>query len=181
MSQPEKSWHLDFGDLAETRKAALTMASCMRSHKGLSHPQAWWLVFLPGQVWCRAQVYWAPYQTERNLDWKSFFSLVCRGTEALFLCGLCLRSHVNPRTPAGLRSRTLFWSKTQILKNPKNSVCICICVKASIYTLWRSLGGGHSNWLQYSCLENSMDGGAWCVKVHSVTKSQTWLKPLSMA
>jgi len=25
----------------------------------------------------------------------------------------------------------------------------------------RSSGGGHGNTLQYSCLENSMDGGAW--------------------
>ena len=29
--------------------------------------------------------------------------------------------------------------------------------------------------LQYSCLENSMDGGAWWATVHVVTKSQTWL------
>ena len=29
--------------------------------------------------------------------------------------------------------------------------------------------------LQYSCLENSMDGGAWQATVHRVAKSQTWL------
>ena len=29
--------------------------------------------------------------------------------------------------------------------------------------------------LQYSCLENPMDGGAWEAAVHGVTKSQTWL------
>ena len=29
--------------------------------------------------------------------------------------------------------------------------------------------------LQYSCLENSMDRGAWWPTVHGVTKSQTWL------
>ena len=27
--------------------------------------------------------------------------------------------------------------------------------------LGRSSGGGHGNTLQYSCLENAMDGGAW--------------------
>ena len=32
--------------------------------------------------------------------------------------------------------------------------------------------------LQYSCLENSMDRGAWQVTVHGVTKSWTWLKQL---
>ena len=34
----------------------------------------------------------------------------------------------------------------------------------------RSLGGGHSNPLQYSCLENPMDRGAWRATVHGVTK-----------
>ena len=36
-------------------------------------------------------------------------------------------------------------------------------------------GGGHGNTLQYSCLENPMDRGAWWAKVHGVTKSQTQL------
>ena len=37
----------------------------------------------------------------------------------------------------------------------------------------RSSGGGHSNPLQYSCLENSMDRGAWWAAVHVFAKSQT--------
>ena len=37
----------------------------------------------------------------------------------------------------------------------------------------RSPGGGHSNPLQYACLENPMDKGAWQAIVHGVTKSQT--------
>ena len=40
----------------------------------------------------------------------------------------------------------------------------------------RSLGGGHSNPLQYPCLENPMDRGAWRATVHRVTKSWTRLK-----
>ena len=44
----------------------------------------------------------------------------------------------------------------------------------------RSPGGGHGNPLQYSCLENSMDRGAWRATGHRVTKSQTRLKWLSM-
>ena len=43
----------------------------------------------------------------------------------------------------------------------------------------RSPGGGHSNPLQYSCLENPTDRGVWQATVHSVTKSWTQLKPLS--
>ena len=42
----------------------------------------------------------------------------------------------------------------------------------------RSPGGGHGNPLQYSCLENAMDRGAWQDTVHGVTKSQTRLKQL---
>ena len=36
-------------------------------------------------------------------------------------------------------------------------------------------GGGNSNALQYSCLENSMDRGVWWATVHGVAKSQTQL------
>jgi len=43
----------------------------------------------------------------------------------------------------------------------------------------RSPGAGNGNPLQYSCLENSMDRGAWQATVHGVAKSQTWLKRLS--
>ena len=39
--------------------------------------------------------------------------------------------------------------------------------------LGRSLGEGNGNPLQYSCLENSMDGGAWWATVHGVAKSWT--------
>ena len=44
----------------------------------------------------------------------------------------------------------------------------------------RSPGRGHGNPLQYSCLENPMDRGAWWATVHRVTKSWTSLKQLSM-
>ena len=44
---------------------------------------------------------------------------------------------------------------------------------SSIPGLGRSPGGGHGNPLQYSCLENSMDKGAWWAIVRGVTKSQT--------
>ena len=38
----------------------------------------------------------------------------------------------------------------------------------------------HGNPLQYSCLENPVDRGAWRAAVHGVTESQTRLKQLSM-
>ena len=40
----------------------------------------------------------------------------------------------------------------------------------------RSPGGGHGNPLQYSCLENPMDRGAWWATVYGASKSQTQLK-----
>ena len=39
----------------------------------------------------------------------------------------------------------------------------------------RSSGEGNGSPLQYSCLENPMDRGAWRATVHRVTKSQTQL------
>ena len=72
-------------------------------------------------------------------------------------------------------------------------MCVCVCVDfprgsavkkstcsagatediGSIPGLGRSPGGGHSNPLQYSYLENPMDRGAWQTMVHRVMKSQT--------
>ena len=43
----------------------------------------------------------------------------------------------------------------------------------SVPGLGRSPGGWHSNPLQYSCLENPKNRGAWWATVHAVTKSQT--------
>jgi len=58
-------------------------------------------------------------------------------------------------------------------------------VKESTYSLgdpgliagWgRCPGEGHGNPLQYSCLENPMDRGAWRATVHGVAKSRTRLR-----
>ena len=45
----------------------------------------------------------------------------------------------------------------------------------SILGLGRSAGEGNDNPLQYYCLENPMDRGAWWATVHGVAKSWTWL------
>ena len=49
----------------------------------------------------------------------------------------------------------------------------------SILGLGRSPRGGPGHPLQYSCLENPMDRGAWRAAVHGVTKSRIQLKRLS--
>ena len=42
-------------------------------------------------------------------------------------------------------------------------------------------GEGNGNPLQYSCLENLMDRGAWWAAVHGVTKSQTRLNDFTFS
>ena len=57
----------------------------------------------------------------------------------------------------------------QLVKNlPANAEDL-----ASIPALGRPPGEGNSYSLQYSCLENSRDRGAWWVTVHGDAKSQT--------
>ena len=46
----------------------------------------------------------------------------------------------------------------------------------SVPELGRSPGEGNGNPLQYSCLKNSLDRGAWWVTICAVTESQTQLK-----
>ena len=43
----------------------------------------------------------------------------------------------------------------------------------------QSIGEGNGNPLQYSCLENPRDGGAWWAAVYGVAQSRTRLKRLS--
>ena len=58
------------------------------------------------------------------------------------------------------------------IKNPPTSTGD-IRDAGSIPGSGRSLEGGHGNPLQYSCLGNPMDRGAWRAMVYRVTKSQT--------
>ena len=48
-----------------------------------------------------------------------------------------------------------------------------ICLHITVYSIL--FGEGNGTPLQYSCLENPMDGGAWWAAVHGVAKSQTRL------
>ena len=54
------------------------------------------------------------------------------------------------------------------VREPHNNLQIAIYIHTK--------GEGNGNPLQYSCLENPMDKGAWKAIIHGVTKSQTWLK-----
>ena len=83
-----------------------------------------------------------------------------------------------------------------IRKSPDPFSCFCIAYSCLVKSLLanagnirdtgsipgsgRSPGGGHGNPVQYPCLENPMDRGAWQATVHRATKSWTRLKRLSM-
>ena len=58
-----------------------------------------------------------------------------------------------------------------VVKNPPASARVGGV--SSVPGSGRSSGGGHGNLLQYSCLENPMDRGAWRATVHGVAESDT--------
>ena len=64
---------------------------------------------------------------------------------------------------------------TQVVLVVKNPPANAGDIRDTVFIpgLGRSPGGGHGNPLQYSCLENPMDRGAWWATVHGVTKSWT--------
>ena len=64
--------------------------------------------------------------------------------------------------------------KCNLCHKPSESACNAED-PGSIPGLGRSPGEGHGNQLEYSCLENSMDRGAWRATVRGVAKSQTRL------
>ena len=88
-------------------------------------------------------------------------------------------------TVPGKTQRQSGWGKTTALwawwLKPKEAACNAGDTgdAGSIPGLGGDPGGGHGNPLQYSCLENPMDRGAWRATVHRVSESWTWLKWLS--
>ena len=73
----------------------------------------------------------------------------------------------------GLTHRQGQLQASQVALVVKNSPTNQVDVRdtGSIPGLERSPGGGHGNPLQYSCLENPKDRGAWRATVHGVAKS----------
>ena len=80
-------------------------------------------------------------------------------------------------SPQGISNRTS--QVTLVLRNLPASAGD-IRDAGSIPGLGRSPGGGQGNPLQYSCLENPMERGAWQATVHRVAQSRARVKHLSM-
>ena len=122
---------------------------------------------------------WTPAwlcQSGRPLQGESPFPPLGRWMER----GTGCQSTGNPRAPLSLNLR-LGWMYSLLASFPGASQ-VALVVKnppasagdmGSIPGLERSPGGGHGKPLQYSCLENPMDRGAWQTIVHGVAKSQS--------
>ena len=93
-----------------------------------------------------------------------------------FLCGNLFAFHLSMYLGVGLLGHRL--PRGLVVKNPHANAGD-VRDTGSVSELGRSPGGGHSNPLQYSCLESPTDTGAWWATVQWVTQSWTWLKRLS--
>ena len=58
------------------------------------------------------------------------------------------------------------YKSSHFVHHPWMQICVCV---------YAPLGEGNGTPLQYSCLENPMDGGAWWATVHGIAKSRTRL------
>ena len=88
----------------------------------------------------------------------------------IFFFSMSFRPHVSSYPP---NIYSLPW-----LLSSKNSVCqICLPSRRHEFHPWimKIIGVGNGNSLQYSCLENSMDRGAWRATVHGIIRSWTRL------
>ena len=105
----------------------------------------------------------SPYLTAFNDFFKLFY----------FKFGHCETCEMNPVVVQSTFTCTYwpFWG------SPSDSVVKNLPAKAGdvspVPALGRSSGEGNGNLLQYSCLENTVGGGAWRATVHGVKKSQT--------
>ena len=77
--------------------------------------------------------------------------------------------------------RSTYWGWGEYIWNKVGfcfGIIVCNCVSwlnAWITQVCLDFGEGNGTQLQYSCLENPMDGGAWWAAVHRVTEGQTQL------
>ena len=71
------------------------------------------------------------------------------------------------------------WTQSGLCVSIPSSVSVGNESNKGTYLYSTYCGEGNGTPLQYSCLENPMDGGAWWAAVHGVAKSQTQLSDFS--
>ena len=102
--------------------------------------------------------------------WKTSICVHCKSSVIKFICQSHYCEFYNMVKSSGKSEKEL----PQWLRGEESA---CNAGNAddtgSIPALGRTPGGGNGNPVQYSCLENPMDRGAWWATVHRVAKSQT--------
>ena len=83
-----------------------------------------------------------------------------------------------PPLPSPTESKRLFYTSVSLLLSHIQGISYHLS-KFHIYVLVYCMGKGNGTPLQYSCLENPRDGGAWWAAVYGVAQSRTRLKWLS--
>ena len=151
-------------------------------------------VLLPGKshrwrglVGCSPWGHWESDMTER-LHFHFSFSCIGEGNGNPLQCS-CLE---NPRDGgawwAAVYGVAQSWTLLKRLSSSSSRVLVVKNPSANAWEVkdmglipgWgRSSRGGHGNPLQYSCLEDPMDRGAWRATVHRITQSRTWLSNLA--
>ena len=116
-------------------------------------------------------------------DWCIFLARLCRSLSCFILYSktklacyskYLLTSYICSPIPYDEKA----YQVAVMIKNPPANAGD-IRDMCSIPESGRSPGGGHGNSLQYSCLYNSRNRGAWWATVQRVAKGQTWLKWLN--
>ena len=125
------------------------------------------------------------FQREQHQAWPSLFLAidtkaaknftVTSSTMMTFLRHVPLHTYVNTCGGACVNTRIMCSMCFPSGTSGKESACQCRRQKRCGFDPWgrKIPGGGNGNPLQYPCLENPMDRGAWWATVHGVTESDT--------
>ena len=129
---------------------------------------------------------WLHNWTELNLVWALSVLFTERSSSLSYVRFLLSQLHdfviklrlknieVNEWRCESNNCQVLWGGGGSVVKNPPANAGASGHI-GSTAELGRSPGGGNGNPLQYSCLENSMDRGAWWATVHRIAESRTWL------
>ena len=173
----------------------LTTAATNKTVENGSHSKRFWMKHMEEErLFWLASIFWVSWRYTKlltkvamivNLEVKNWEQQLWRGME-----GTCVsvnwkwkakvfmpRFWRRPRADLTDRGNN-WWLITQVVLEVKNpSACQCRRLKRCGFSSSVGISFGEENGtpLQFSCLRNPMDRGAWRATVHGVTKSQTQL------